>query len=385
MFSFHYFERAKLSQGFVALYSGRMLQYVGFSLVGLFIPVYLLIAFNYKIEYVLYFYLAGNILYGFILPLGAQFMNKIGLRRSLRISVFLFAMYYVFLNFLSANTFLFSALAIFFVVSARTFFWMPFNTDMAKFTNSSNRGKGIGLMWATRSFLSVILPIASGFLIKYFDFNVVFLIAIIIYLCSLIPFMSLPRTEERYDWGYFETFKKFFSKENRQLVLANMANGAENTVGVVVWPIFIWQLLDGDFVSVGVLSSLIVLITIVLQLVVGNYTDKLNKRKMIHWGSLLYASGWLVKVFVLTSFHIFIAGAYHSFTKIFKDTPFDALNYEMISNHGHFIDEYTVLREMAVQFGKVLMILFILTLLTTFGLNWVFLLGALASLMINFL
>jgi len=164
-----------------------------------------------------------------------------------------------------------------------------------------------------------------------------------------------------------------------------MANGAENAVGIIIWPIFIWKLLEGDYAAVGTVSSLIVVVTIVLQLTVGKYTDIFDKRRMIHWGSFLYALGWIAKIFVLTSFHIFIAGAYHKFVQIFKDTPFDALNYEIMADHGHYVDEFTVLKEISVQLGKTLMLLFILLIALSFGLNWTFALAALASLFINFL
>ena len=169
------------------------------------------------------------------------------------------------------------------------------------------------------------------------------------------------------------------------MVLANIANGAENTVALVIWPIFIWQLLKGNFVAMGLLSSLIVFVGVILQLVAGKYTDIFNKRKLLHWGSIFYALGWLAKVFVLTGFHIFLVGAYHQFARIFKDTPFDALNYEYLADKGHYVDEYTVLKEIAVQVGKVLILIFAIIIVLNFGLNWTFALAALATLFVNLL
>ena len=92
-----------------------------------------------------------------------------------------------------------------------------------------------------------------------------------------------------------------------------------------------------------------------------------------------------VVVFVLTGFHIFIAGTYHLFARIFKDTPFDTLNYEILADQGHFVDEYTVIKEIAVQMGKVLMLVFAIIIASYFGLNWTFALAALASLFVNML
>lgn len=374
-----------LSGGFVSLFSGRMIQHAGTSLIGLFLPIYLFIAYGYDIKKVIYFYLIGHIIYAMLLPWGARFLNKIGLRRSLQISIPISAAYYVAIYFIEKDALFYSFLAIVAITVGRILFWLPYHTDMAKFTSPSVRGKGVGLMWASQTFLSVVMPLVSGFIIAGFGYDMVFVLAIIIYLASIVPFLTLPHTRERYSWGYFETFKHFFKKKNRALIFSNMANGAENAVGIIIWPIFIWQLLSGDYAAVGTLSALIVVVTIVLQLSVGKYTDVFNKRKMIHWGSVFYAFGWIGKIFVLTSFQIFIAGTYHKFVQIFKDTPFDALNYEIMADHGHYVDEYTVLREVAVQAGKVLMLLFILFIALNFGLNWTFALAALASLFINLL
>ena len=70
---------------------------------------------------------------------------------------------------------------------------------------------------------------------------------------------------------------------------------------------------------------------------------------------------------------------------IFTKTPFDALTYEKAADQGHYVDEYTVIHEMAIQYGKVLMLLFVLFLTLFFNIEWTFILAALASLAMNFL
>lgn len=384
MFKLNYFN-GKLSQGFVALFSGRMIQFVGAGLIGLFLPVFLYTRLNYDFRLVFLYYLAGHLLYASLLPWGIQILNKIGLRRSLRASVFFDAFYYLCFFLFDYNPDLFLVLSLIVQFFSRLTFWLPYHIDLAKFTASNDRGKEISLIWATKSFLAIVMPILSGFLINFFDFKVVFILAVLTYLMAGIPFLALPRTRERYSWTYWQTIKKFFSKENRNLVLANMANGAENAVAIIIWPIFIWQILNENYLAVGAVSSLIILITVILQLMVGKYTDIFNKRTILHWGSFFYSLGWFIKIFVANAFQVFIIGTYHKFTQIFKDTPFDALNYEILADYGHYVDEYTVLKEMAVQLGKVIILVFAILIAFYFGLNWTFILAALASLFINLL
>ena len=63
--------KTKFSQGFWALFLGRMTQFVGYSLIGLFLPIFLLITFG-RLEWVVIYYLVGHLLYVLFLPLGAQ-------------------------------------------------------------------------------------------------------------------------------------------------------------------------------------------------------------------------------------------------------------------------------------------------------------------------
>ena len=384
MLRYHYFN-GKLKQGFVALFSGRMIQLVGTGLTGLFIPVFLLEKMGYSITLVLLYFIVIHFCYAFLVPFAAIALNKIGMRRSLRISIIFDALFYFFLFFIQYYPVTMLVLAGISTIMSRTLFWLPFHVDFAKFTDLKNRGKEVSLFWATRALISIIMPLLSGFLIGLYGFNAVFALTIILILTSWIPFLGLPGNREIFEWTYVETFKNFFKKENRSLVIANMANGAENDIAIVVWPIFIWQLLKGNYFAVGALSSLIVLSTILLQFAVGKFTDIVNKRKLLRWGSMLYAAGWFAKVFVITAFQTYVVGAYHSFTQIFKDTPFDALNYEIMADQGHFIDEYTVIKEMAVQFGKVLVLCAAVVVSLTLGMQWTFALAALASLLINFL
>ncbi len=374
-----------LTPGFVALFSGRMIQFAANGMLGLFLPVFLLQKTG-RVDYVFLYYLIGSLFYILALPFLSSFIiNKIGISRSLRISVIFDVLFYLCMIFIDKNVWLFLGLSVFILTLSRLTFWTPFHTDFAKFTNKIDRGKEISLMWATKAFLSILMPIAAGFLITIYGFNIVFVIVLILLASVVIPFLALPNAQETFSWTAWQTIKNLFKKDNRKLVVANIANGAENVVGLIIWPIFIWQILKGNFLEMGAISSGIILITILLQLIAGKYVDLLDKRSMLRWGTGFYAIGWLAKTFILTASQIFILGAYHSITQIFKDTPFDSLNYEIVADKGHYVDEFTVLREVSVHIGKIIMLALAVYLSLNFGLNITFILAALASLFINVL
>ncbi len=373
-----------------------MILFISGGLVGLFVPIFLYKLFNFSLVYVILWYGIGNLLYGLTVAWGAQYLNKIGLRRSLRIAVIFGAVYYFILYFLNQQDLenwsftldkigLLLIALILVLAMQRIFYWVPLHTDIAKFTSKRNRGKEISLFNVTSLIVGAIMPLVAGFLLLKYGYDILFIISIFIYFLALIPWIMLPQTKEKFSWGYIETWEKFFDKKRRKTIIAFIADGAEGLVGLVIWPIFIWELLDGNYLQVGALSSFIVVVTAFLQMTVGRFTDSSNKKKMIMFGSFFYAIGWIIKIFVITSFQIFIVSTYHNLAKIFTRTPFDTLTYERAADQGHYVDEYTVIHEMAINFGRVLMVILIVILLHFLSIQWVFVLAATASLGFNFL
>ena len=211
------------------------------------------------------------------------------------------------------------------------------------------------------------------------------LLFVSIYLISLIPFSQLPQVKEKFSWTYRETWRHFLSKKMRGSVLAYAGDGAENVVGSIIWPIFIWQLLSGNYLQVGAISSVIILATIVLQIMVGNLIDNLPSRRWLRYGTVLYSFGWVLKALINSAFQVFLFSTYHNLSRVFARTSFDALNYDIAADQGHYVDEYTVIREMAIVFGKALMCIFIILISPFLALRYLFLVAALASLLMSLL
>jgi MFS family permease len=354
-------------------------------MLGLFLPVFLYLIYDQNIYYVIYYFLFGYLAYFFTCPIGARVMSKINLKRTLIISIPFLVLHYVCFYYFESSILIFSVASLLFLTVFRMFYWVPYHTDFAEFTDRRNRGKQISFLAAIASLVSIAVPFAGGFILDQFDFKILFVVVILLISVSVIPFLLTRSVYEKYSFGYWETFKKLFDKKNRRMLLAYGADGAENSVGVVLWPIFVWQILDGKYLMIGIISSVVVLITIIVQLSMGKFTDQMRKKKLMRTGSILYALGWLIKAFVSTGFQVFIASTYHSFATIVMRTPFDALMYEKAADSGHYVDEYTVLREMAISLGRVIILGFILVVIALGGMKLAFPLAALISLFINVL
>ncbi|MFH1402032.1 MAG: MFS transporter [Patescibacteria group bacterium] len=377
----------KLSKNFLALYKSVSITYIATGLLGLYLPIFLYNLFEQNIQAVALYYLIGHFAYGMTVMWGAKYLNKFGFRRALRLSGFFGMLYFMLFYFTTADNFqILIPLIIITLLFFRLLYWIPYNVDFAKFTDVKNRGREISMMGVTKNIAAVLTPILAGFLIIKFSFNILFLIAMILYLLSIIPLFKIARTNEKFAWTVKQTWQHFFSKKRRREVLAFMADGAEGVIGVLVWPIFMFQILNGDYLKLGVIATIITGVTIFLQLIIGYYSDeKMNKSRILHFGSVFYAMGWIFKIFIATAFQIFVIDSYHRIVKIFMRIPFDTMTYEKAADEGHFVDEFTVLREMALNTGRTIMLGLIIFAASFINIQWIFILGAATAISFNFL
>lgn len=378
----HLLTNSELHAGFLGLYFGRVVMAVASGLLGIFLPIFLYNILDGNIPLVMAYYASSCALYLFLVAFGAQFLNRFGFRKALVLaSISAAAINSAYFFTTKENMLVLLPVSLVFLVIFRVLFWIPYHVDFAIFTNGGKRGGQVGLMLSTITFLGVIGPMIAGYFIEIWSIQALFFIAVVTYALGMIPFGSVPRTNERFSWSYARAWRELFAKKNRGVVWASIAAGAEDTIGFIVWPIFIFLLLDGDYFKVGALSSFIVGVTVIMQFMFGHYLDRIGEKgRALKAGSILYSLGWIIKIFVVTAFHVFIAGLYHKITKVVTDTSYDAIFYELAADQGHFVDEFTVLGEMAIQIGKIIAMGSVATLVLFVSLKWTFLIGAVASL-----
>lgn len=377
----------ELKKGFTALYISELFMLTVSGLLGVFLPIFFFELFNESFVLVATWYFLVSVLYLFLVPYGAQLLNTIGYKRCLQLSSLLSASLYFCFYIVEASTIWFYIpLSIIILVLWKMFFWIPYHIELIALSDTKNRGKQISVILATASAIGVIMPIISGYIITEYSIDILFIIAVGCFLATAIPYNFLPKTNEVFTWSYKKTWQQFLSKKHRHLTLSLAGQGAESIVGGVVWPIFIFQVLDGNYFDVGALSTLVVGATIILQLGVGNILDKIKSSKnLIKISTSLYSLGWILKIFVATGFHIFAASLYHKVMHIFIRAPFDTEVFEMAASQGHYVDEFTAIRDMAIVAGKSLGLIFIVLISLYLPLQTTFIVAAVSSLLLNFI
>lgn len=374
---------------FPTLATNRLLGFIGSSIVGVFLPIFLYEFFDLSLTFVLvWFAIDFAVKLPFFVP-AAKWFSRHGLTRAMAIGTFGLVIFYWMLYLLDrgsfVNPYILMAVAMVGVSLNSALYWSPYHIDFAEFADKKHRGTQLGVFYGIQRLLSVATPIASAALIVRFGYQATFAVGLILTLASLVPLMFLPKYEVCYEFGYLESFRKLFSKSYRAMTISMMALGAENIVGAVVWPIFLFTVFEGDYLEVGAVTSALIVIALILEYAVGKETDKWSARRVLKWGAWMNALGWLSKAFVQTLSGVFAASTFHSFGTIMMRTPLDTLTYEQAADSGHYIDEYTVLREMALGLGRVSVLLLLIPITTTFSIAASFFVAAVISLGVNWL
>lgn len=373
--------------GFLKLFvSERLIHGAATALLSIFVPIFLYETTGGDFYIVGGYYALLSFLYAVLLVPGMYAANRIGFSHALIAGGVFSVLTYSVMFFLSADNlrWLIWPLTIG-IVGFRVFHWVPYHVDFALFTKAGERGKQVSISFATIAFMGVVGPILAGFIVEQAGYDALFGVAVVLLIAATVSYAFVPETPTHFDWGWKQTWKEFFDRTRRPIIIGEFANGAETVVQLVVWPIFLYETLQGNVLEIGAVSTVIVGATIAIQLFAGKYIDTHTDKKehTLRVGSTLYAIGWILKIFILSALHVFVIGLYHSIVKIFTQTPYSAIIYDMSAEQGKYVDEFTVLREMAGALGRAscLVVISLMSILMPIG--WAFVLAAIASIMLN--
>ncbi|TAL50870.1 hypothetical protein EPN81_01495 [Patescibacteria group bacterium] len=372
-----------------ALASNRLLSFAASSIVSVFLPIFLYEFFDLSIVAVLLWY-AINFAVKFPFQVwAAQIFSRTGLISSMVFGTFGIMLFYWTFYLLDTGSpfgpYILMTLGIIGLTIVSCFYWSPFHIDYAKFGPKKTRGAYLARLYALQQMIQVVAPVLAGWVIVTYGFFMNFFLGVILAGASIVPLFFLPTFKVKYEFGFWESFTKLFSKHFRPMSLSMMAYGAENIVGIVVWPIFLYAIFKGQYLEIGAFAAIVVVIGLVLELLVGRETDKFSAGKLLKYGTGIYALGWVWKGLVETVVGVFAASTFHNVGAILLRTPMDTLMYEQAADSGHYIDEYTVLREIALGMGRVLMLLFLVAVTSVFSIGASFFVAAVVSLGINWL
>ncbi len=370
-----------VSRDMISLYTSRILMRISLVSLYVFLPIFFYTQYDKSLQMVIIIFATIYSLQMLFTPIAGKLLSIFGIKPMLitgmLLAVFAIGSLYFAEEYLALSA---TSFAIFSAIY-RALYWIPYHVNFARLLSAEYRGRQLALLRNISGILVILAPIIGGVLITSIGFSATFIYASSILIIALLPLVYTCNVYERFSWDYIDTFVNLFKPVNRPLLLAHAANGAQSVAVVVFWPLYVFTLLDERYTAVGIIASLTLIAVLILRYLIGRLFDTWSKKRMLLVGVLFSTTGWILKVFVGTPLQIFMADTYHQFGRTANTLTFDATTYEQSADSGRYVDEYTAIKEMALNIGRLMMLGLVYILATTFGLKIAFILAAIFTLL----
>lgn len=318
---------------------------LGSKLIGIFIPIYLLTK-GMTIENIVLTYTLAWAAIATFAPIAGEVTGKLGLKKTMSLRAPLYSgLLFILLTY---ERFGWSPGIIGMMYGMPiALYWTAMNIDFTENVHIESAGLESSLIQALPSIMGIISPIIGGYVISIFDYNTLLGIGIGVSFIAAIPLLTtidkkvrvtaIPGKDE-IELDFFHIQRFFFQ-------------GVYQVGEILIWPIFVWQLLDST-VSLGIVATLAALAKTIFAVLAGKFGDNYNNEIIIKVGALLNAAVFMIMPSAATQIQVFALTTVGGFAR----SMMDPLIFADFSKHinGFEKTSHNVLREMTLNIGRML-------------------------------
>ncbi len=341
----HFFKRDLFE-----IYFLLMFRALGFSMIGIFLPLFLFIEKGYSLPKVILFFVIMSLAFALSCVCALKIISKFGAKHSMVWSYSSLILGFVLLIFLDKWQWMY-VLSSFFQGFSFGFFWIGFHIDAAIHSRKKDIAQEAGLISFASVLGAVIGPVIGGVILKFFGFTLLFVVALCLFVVSVLPLMFSKEVYARTDFDLSSLIKK----ENLKYFLGYVVQGIRWTAAGTFWPIFIFAIL-GSYLSLGWYATIVTFIIGILGYIAGIVADKYGKSLMIRISAPFEALFWIIRVFVSSVFGVFVIGALGNISGLGIDIPLLAKTYTKKEQIAAFV----FLREISLRIGELICLVFVL-------------------------
>lgn len=336
----HFFKYKELNE----LYISMAVRSFSLSMIGIFMPIYLLnLGFSFSSVALFFAVLAFSHAVGTI-PAGL-ISARFGYKHNILFSVPLLILAFLALYTLETFNWPLLAISVLFGVN-NSLFWTGYHSDFSRFSHKKKRGSELSYSKIITSLFHVLGPITGGIVISLVGFKVLFVIVSILFFVAVFPLFKTKDVHDKFHFSLKDVFLKRKVKES----FAFVGFGFERVAAGLVWPVFVFFFLLGEsYNSLGILSSISLLFSFVFVFAIGRFADDYRKI-ILKIGAIANAFVWIVKSFVRTGMQVFMIDSVYGITSASYSLSFDAISYDK-ANKGNIM-KYIVYREFMINMGR---------------------------------
>src|SRR3989344_7616815 len=333
------------------VYLSGALRSFAISMIGLFIPLYLYTEQGFSLQQTLLFFVFYAVIFAIATPVAAKFVARYGPKHAILVSVPVYLLFFGLLYalyFISVPLYIIAAM----LGVSQAFYWLGLHLVFHHASDRKHRGEEVGIQKSSSIVAGMFGPIIGGVSIHTVGFDLVFIIAGFFLLLSAVVLLQSDEEHVRYHFSV----RSVLNKEHWRNSLFFVSQGCRVIADGVIWPLFVFVVLDNYF-SLGVVGSLLAGISAVLIWLVGKYSDHYEKRKIILFVTPLESVSWWARALATSVGGIFGATIFGALTHGIREAPLGAMEYDKAKGD---ITAYFVSREIFICLGRILLLMVVL-------------------------
>lgn len=345
-----FFRNKEFNQFYLAVF----LMSFGEALVSIFVPIYLY-NLGFPIYQILFFFVLSSFYFLALSYPMTKIVSKIGAKRAILFSSPFFVFYLIGLIFIESSWIIFFILPA--ILSVRhILFNYGYHLNFINHSETEKRGRELATLGIITLIATAVAPYLGGLLVEL-NFGFVFIAGSIFIVAGSAPlFFSQDKFTDK-NFSFKDLVGKIFGSDDRGNFISFSGYAIEQSVGSVIWPIFILVVI-GSIEKTGLIVSLSLVISILVFYLVGQFSDRFNKIFLIKIGNIIHFSAWILRIFADSVFKILFIDSYKHSSEKFLRLPWEAHSYDLAKRGDYF--EFIVYREIVFNLIRIIVLPFII-------------------------
>jgi hypothetical protein len=336
------------------IYIFNSLRSLAFTFIANFIPIFILLNKG-DIKILFYYYIimySGEALLG---PFVSKLIRHIGPKHTISLCVPFLISHFFFLQTLDIYNWSVWILALS-GSFALGLFWQAYHFDFSRAKRKKKATRDVTSQYILLYLMSIMAPFIGGYLMDSGGPFIAFGVAIGL---LLLGTLALFKTGDKHD----KTDKLDFSRLDYRSVSRDVASyiglSIEAFVGMTIWQLFVF-LIVGDYKSVGLAVSAMLLVSVIIMHTVGKSSDKNahKKKQYIKVGGLGKGFFGLARIFAVSIVGVYVVNIARAVFGSLIITPWVSEYYLHADEQPR--SEYILIMEMFATFSKVILSVFLL-------------------------
>lgn len=331
------------------LYAASALRNFAAGLLFIFEPIYVYLLFGKSLPHTFFFFGLASLATALLVPFAGRALARLGVKHSMLASTPFALVYFVGLwhadNIGPLVMLLPLALALHDVL-----YWPAFHADFILSSTKRDRAKQMSTILIIVALAAASAPLLGGFVVQEVGFSALFALVMGLFFVSTVPLFLSREVHGKSATSYIASVRSVVSPPLRRKSAAFFAEGFDAVLTRFVWPLFLF-LIAINFEELGMITSAVLFLGIIVTFIIGRLTDKRGTEKMLRIGVGINAALWPARVFVSTPLSAFITDLVHQTGRSMALIPFVGAFYNWAGEGAQDREGRVLARAIALNAG----------------------------------